>query len=240
MIFQQLQPAHAAHLPAQHLLPHGAGRHEEGRGAKSAPWSFWSWWACRIRPMPTRPSSPAASSSASPSPGPWPPIPRCCCATRPPAPWTPTPPSQILELIRDINRQLGITVVIITHQMSVVKEICNHVAILDGGEVAGGGPGSRRCSAAPKSAGGRAAGVPRGGRRAWCPIPPRSAGCALDFQRQPRPPVSPLVARLAAEESIYCNVISASTQKLSARRPTAVCCWASPAAHVLTGPWTIY
>ena len=38
---------------------------------------------------------------------------------------------QILELIRDINAKLGITVVIITHQMSVVKEICTHVAILD-------------------------------------------------------------------------------------------------------------
>ena len=35
---------------------------------------------------------------------------------------------QILELIGDINKKLGITVVIITHQMSVVKEVCNHVA----------------------------------------------------------------------------------------------------------------
>ena len=43
---------------------------------------------------------------------------------------------QILELIRDINKKLGITVVIITHQMSVVKEVCNHVAILDDGIIA--------------------------------------------------------------------------------------------------------
>lgn len=42
----------------------------------------------------------------------------------------------ILELIRDINRRLGITVIIITHQMSVVEEICNRVAILDNGSVA--------------------------------------------------------------------------------------------------------
>lgn len=41
----------------------------------------------------------------------------------------------ILELIKDINRKLGITVIIITHQMSVVQEVCNRVAILDGGEV---------------------------------------------------------------------------------------------------------
>lgn len=43
---------------------------------------------------------------------------------------------QILELLRDINRRLGITCVVITHQMSVVEEICNRVAILDHGTVA--------------------------------------------------------------------------------------------------------
>ena len=42
----------------------------------------------------------------------------------------------ILKLISDINRRLGITVIIITHQMSVVEEICNRVAILDHGTVA--------------------------------------------------------------------------------------------------------
>lgn len=41
----------------------------------------------------------------------------------------------ILELIRDINQKLGITVIVITHQMSVVQEICNRVAILEHGEV---------------------------------------------------------------------------------------------------------
>ena len=41
----------------------------------------------------------------------------------------------ILTLIKDINRKLGITVVVITHQMSVVEEICDHVAILDSGVV---------------------------------------------------------------------------------------------------------
>ena len=42
---------------------------------------------------------------------------------------------QILELIRDINRNTGITVIVITHQMSVVQEICNRVAILENGTV---------------------------------------------------------------------------------------------------------
>ena len=43
--------------------------------------------------------------------------------------------SSILELLQDINQKCGITIVIITHQMSVVREICTHVAIMKDGEV---------------------------------------------------------------------------------------------------------
>ncbi len=39
----------------------------------------------------------------------------------------------ILELLKKINREEGITIVIITHSMSVVKEICNNVAVLENG-----------------------------------------------------------------------------------------------------------
>lgn len=41
--------------------------------------------------------------------------------------------ASILELLKDINRQFGITIVIITHQMSVIREICSHVAIVEKG-----------------------------------------------------------------------------------------------------------
>ena len=41
----------------------------------------------------------------------------------------------ILQLISDINKRLGITAIIITHQMSVIEEICSRVAILDAGVV---------------------------------------------------------------------------------------------------------
>ena len=43
--------------------------------------------------------------------------------------------SSILALLQDINQKFGITIVIITHQMSVVREICTHVAIMKDGEV---------------------------------------------------------------------------------------------------------
>ena len=119
---------------------------------------------------------------------------------------------QILQLIRELNRELGITVVIITHQMSVVKEICDKVAILDGGEVAEEGLVSA-VFAAPKSAAGRRLVFP-GGADALVSDPASERRVRLIF-RDSQTTGIPLVARLAAEESIYCNVISASTQKLS-------------------------
>ena len=46
----------------------------------------------------------------------------------------------ILKLLRQINQDMGITVVIITHQMNVVQEICNKVAIIEGGNLVEEGP----------------------------------------------------------------------------------------------------
>src|SRR5690606_38178972 len=41
----------------------------------------------------------------------------------------------ILALLRDINKKTGVTVVMITHQMEVVREICDRVAVLSHGQV---------------------------------------------------------------------------------------------------------
>ena len=41
----------------------------------------------------------------------------------------------ILDLLKDINTKLGITIVVITHQMSVVTEICDRVAIVENGRI---------------------------------------------------------------------------------------------------------
>lgn len=45
----------------------------------------------------------------------------------------PTTTKSILALLKEINEKMGITIVIITHEMSVVQEICSHVAIIDEG-----------------------------------------------------------------------------------------------------------
>ncbi|MBO5556043.1 MAG: methionine ABC transporter ATP-binding protein [Oscillospiraceae bacterium] len=41
----------------------------------------------------------------------------------------------ILHLLRDLNEKLGITIVLITHEMAVVKEICNRIAVMEHGQV---------------------------------------------------------------------------------------------------------
>ena len=46
----------------------------------------------------------------------------------------------ILELIKDINRKLQLTVVVITHEMQVIKDICDKVAVIDQGVIAEQGP----------------------------------------------------------------------------------------------------
>ncbi|SDN64660.1 D-methionine transport system ATP-binding protein [Methylobacterium phyllostachyos] len=46
----------------------------------------------------------------------------------------------ILDLLRDINRRLGLTIILITHEMSVIREICTDVVVLEAGRIAETGP----------------------------------------------------------------------------------------------------
>ncbi|GLK54185.1 D-methionine transport system ATP-binding protein [Methylopila capsulata] len=46
----------------------------------------------------------------------------------------------ILALLKDINRRLGLTIVLITHEMSVIREVCDRVLVLDKGAIAEVGP----------------------------------------------------------------------------------------------------
>lgn len=46
----------------------------------------------------------------------------------------------ILKLLLDINHQLGLTIVLITHEMQVIKEICDSVAVIENGTIVESGP----------------------------------------------------------------------------------------------------
>ena len=62
----------------------------------------------------------------------------------------PLTPRSILKLLREINHTLGVTIVIITHEIGVVRSICNKVAVIDAGEIAESGL-TKEVFAAPQS-----------------------------------------------------------------------------------------
>ncbi len=46
----------------------------------------------------------------------------------------------ILELLKDINKKLGLTIVLITHELDVLKHICNNMAVIEDGQIVESGP----------------------------------------------------------------------------------------------------
>lgn len=46
----------------------------------------------------------------------------------------------VLALLADLNREMGLTIVLITHEMAVVRAICDHIAVLDHGRLIEAGP----------------------------------------------------------------------------------------------------
>ena len=124
----------------------------------------------------------------------------------------PTTTNSILELIRSINEKLGITVIIITHQMSVVESVCKHVAILDGGEVAEQGEVSEVFSH-PKSPAARRLVFPEADIDT---LIAREAGrryIRVLFNGA-QATGTPLIARMAVEKGIEANIVYASAKSI--------------------------
>lgn len=117
----------------------------------------------------------------------------------------------ILELIKDINKRLNITVVIITHQMSVVEEICNRVAILDDGRVVEEGEVSE-VFANPKSSAARRLVFPEGTDNV---ISQRDGERTVRVVFNGMQSVGkPVITQMAIDEGIAANILNASTKLL--------------------------
>ena len=114
-----------------------------------------------------------------------------------------------LELIKDINRKLGITVIIITHQMSVVQEVCNRVAILDGGEVVEEGLVGDIFTS-PKSKAARRLVFP-GGADDIISNPSKEKRIRVMFNGA-EAAGTPLISSLAIECGVRVNILSAATR----------------------------
>ena len=115
---------------------------------------------------------------------------------------------QILELIGDINKKLGITVVIITHQMSVVEEVCNRVAILDNGTVVEEG-GVQAIFSHPTSKAARRLVYPAGAPKAEALPGQRLVRVAFGGTQTTD---KPLVASLAIECGALVSIMAADTR----------------------------
>ena len=117
----------------------------------------------------------------------------------------------ILSLIRDIHDRLGITVIIITHQMSVVEQICTRVAILDGGTVAEEGAVSGVFSS-PKSEAAKRLVYPEGYQN---PVMSGEDGAVIRVVfNGANATETPLIAKMAMEQNIAASILSASTRSI--------------------------
>jgi len=117
----------------------------------------------------------------------------------------------ILELLGEINKTLGVTIIIITHEMRVVEQICNKVAVIDGGQVVEEG-NVRDIFLAPKS------------EVARNMILPKSDGVKMDregpnlrivFDGQSA--FEPVVSNLTLECQAPVNILGANTKNIGGK-----------------------
>ena len=121
----------------------------------------------------------------------------------------------ILDLLQDVNRRLGITLILITHQMSVVERICRHVAILDGGRMAEQGEVGQVFSD-PRSDAARRLVFPEGDPDAPLACREGERFIRVVFNGA-RATATPLIARMALEQGIAANIAYASTRAIGER-----------------------
>lgn len=119
----------------------------------------------------------------------------------------------ILALIRDIHDKLGLTVIVITHQMSVVEQICTQVAILDNGAVAEVGPVSE-VFASPSSQAAKRLVYPEGYDQ---PIASPGEHLVRIVFNGADSAKTPLIAHMAMHENIAASIVSASTRSIGGK-----------------------
>ncbi|MCX2970327.1 MULTISPECIES: methionine ABC transporter ATP-binding protein [Streptomyces] len=116
----------------------------------------------------------------------------------------------VLQLLRDLNRQLGLTVLLITHEMDVVKSVCDSAALMRGGRVVESGtvpkllatPGSELAATL----------FPVGGE------PTAADGTVVDVTFQGEATGQPVVARLARTYNIDISILGAAMDTVGGRQ----------------------
>lgn len=114
--------------------------------------------------------------------------------------------------MKELNQKLGVTVVIITHQMSVIEEICTRVAILDGGEVAEEGR-VEDIFAHPATDAARRLVYPGGVSAKQYPAGTRAVRVSFNGGTV----YDPLIASLAIDCGVKVNILGADTRNIDGK-----------------------
>ena len=118
----------------------------------------------------------------------------------------------ILALLQKINKELGITVVLITHEMAVIRQICSRVAILDGGKIAEEGTVDDVFVHTRSAAGRRLFGiVPTGDDEVIPEVP------ALRIVFDEGKETQPIIAGLVKEAGVEVNILSADIKRINGK-----------------------
>lgn len=124
----------------------------------------------------------------------------------------PTTTVQILDLLREINQRLGVTIVVITHEMRVIEKICNRVAVIDASEIAEEGLVSE-VFLRPKSAIARRLIMPQGGEGIESVLGSRCIRVTFDGSDT----AEPIISKMTLECRAAVNILFANTKSLDGK-----------------------
>ncbi len=116
----------------------------------------------------------------------------------------------ILALLQKINQEMGITVVLITHEMAVIRQICNKVAILDGGKMVEEGSVDDVFMHTKSAAGRRLFGILPEQEE----IPPQSA---IRIVFDANAAGQPMISKLIKDMDMEVNILSADIRQLNGK-----------------------
>lgn len=123
----------------------------------------------------------------------------------------PNTTASILELLRDINRTMGVTIVVITHEMKVIDRICDRVAVIDQSRIAEIGNVSEVFTA-PKSAIAKELILP-----GTTSVTAKTDGHKIRLVFNGEDPGKPLVSSLILECQVPVNILFADTKDIEGR-----------------------
>lgn len=124
----------------------------------------------------------------------------------------PTTTVQILDLLREINQRLGVTIVVITHEMRVIEKICNRVAVIDASEIAEEGLVSE-VFLRPKSSIARRLIMPQGGEGIESVLGSHCIRVTFDGSDT----AEPIISKMTMECRAAVNIVFANTRSLGGK-----------------------